>query len=44
MLQSGYAADFILTLTVESINGVNNRSTADSGPAERTPLITIPAQ
>jgi hypothetical protein len=27
MLQSGYAADFILALTVESINGVNNRST-----------------
>jgi hypothetical protein len=27
MLQSGYAADFILSLTVESINGVNNRST-----------------
>jgi hypothetical protein len=26
MLQSGYAADFILALTVESINGVNNRS------------------
>lgn len=28
MLQSGYAADFILGLTVESINGVRNRSTA----------------
>jgi hypothetical protein len=26
MLQSGYAADFILALTVESINGVRNRS------------------
>ena len=28
MLQSGYAADFILALTVESLNGVRNRSTA----------------
>jgi hypothetical protein len=28
MLQSGYAADFILGLTVESLNGVRNRSTA----------------
>lgn len=28
MLQSGYAADFVLGLTVESINGVRNRSTA----------------
>src|SRR6188768_4271154 len=28
LLQSGYAADFILGLTVESINGVRNRSTA----------------
>ena len=27
MLQSGYAADFILALTVESLNGVRNRST-----------------
>lgn len=27
LLQSGYAADFILGLTVESLNGVNNRST-----------------
>jgi hypothetical protein len=27
MLQSGYAADFILGLTVESLNGVRNRST-----------------
>jgi hypothetical protein len=26
MLQSGYAADFILGLTVESLNGVHNRS------------------
>jgi hypothetical protein len=28
MLQCGYAADFILGLTVESLNGVRNRSTA----------------
>ena len=28
MLQSGYAADFILGLTVESLNGVRNRSTS----------------
>jgi hypothetical protein len=28
MLQAGYAADFILALTVESLNGVRNRSTA----------------
>ncbi len=28
MLQSGYAADFILALTVESLNGVRNRSAA----------------
>jgi hypothetical protein len=27
MLQAGYAADFILGLTVESLNGVRNRST-----------------
>jgi hypothetical protein len=27
MLQAGYAADFILALTVESLNGVRNRST-----------------
>jgi len=27
MLQAGYAADFILALTVESINGVRNRTT-----------------
>jgi hypothetical protein len=28
MLQSGYPADFLLGLTVESLNGVRNRSTA----------------
>jgi len=34
MLQSGYAADFVLGLTVESLNGLRNRSsTAGSGRA-----------
>ena len=28
MLQAGYAADFVLGLTVESLNGVRNRSTS----------------
>ena len=28
MLQTGYAADFILSMSVESLNGVRNRSTA----------------
>lgn len=28
MLQSGYAADFILSLTIESLNGLRNRSVA----------------
>jgi hypothetical protein len=28
MLQGGYAADFLLSMTVESLNGVRNRSTA----------------
>lgn len=28
MIQSGYAADFLLGMTVESLNGVRNRSTA----------------
>jgi hypothetical protein len=32
MIQSGYAADFVLRMTVESINGLNNRSAA---PARR---------
>ena len=31
MLQSGYAADFILALTVESLNGVRNRSATALG-------------
>ena len=37
MLQSGYAADFILGLTVESINGVRNRSTAGGAMREADP-------
>ena len=36
MLQSGYAADFILGLTVESLNGVRNRSTAGGASGRRT--------
>jgi hypothetical protein len=37
MLQSGYAADFVLNLTVESLNGVRNRSTAAGGVREADP-------
>jgi hypothetical protein len=37
MLQSGYAADFILGLTVESLNGVRNRSAIGSGVREADP-------
>ena len=37
MLQSGYAADFILGLTVESLNGVRNRSTISSATREADP-------
>lgn len=37
MLQSGYAADFILGLTVESLNGVRNRSTAGGIMREADP-------
>lgn len=37
MLQSGYAADFILGLTVESLNGVRNRSTAGGMLREADP-------
>src|SRR5204863_1506681 len=37
MLQSGYAADFILALTVESLNGVRNRSTAGGMVREADP-------
>jgi len=37
MLQSGYAADFILGLTVESLNGVRNRSVAVGAMREADP-------
>ena len=37
MLQSGYAADFILGLTVESLNGVRNRSTLGGTVREADP-------
>jgi hypothetical protein len=37
LLQAGYAADFILGLTVESINGVRNRSTAGATLREADP-------
>jgi hypothetical protein len=34
MLQAGYPADFVLALTVESLNGVHNRSAAAGREAE----------
>jgi hypothetical protein len=34
MLQAGYAADFVLGLTVEALNGVRNRSTGAGGVRE----------
>jgi len=37
MLQSGYPADFLLGLTVESLNGVRNRSTAAGAMREADP-------
>jgi len=37
MLQSGYAADFVLALTVDSLNGVRNRSTGAGGVREADP-------
>jgi hypothetical protein len=37
MLQSGYAADFILGLTVESLNGVRNRSAVGGTSREADP-------
>jgi hypothetical protein len=37
MLQAGYAADFVLGLTVESLNGVRNRSTAGGAMREADP-------
>jgi hypothetical protein len=37
MLQTGYAADFILGLTVESLNGVRNRTTVGGTVREADP-------
>lgn len=37
MLQAGYAADFILALTVESLNGVRNRSVVAGALREADP-------
>jgi hypothetical protein len=37
MLQAGYAADFLLGLTVESLNGVRNRSTTGGAVREADP-------
>jgi hypothetical protein len=37
MLQAGYAADFIMGLAVESLNGVRNRSTAGGTVREADP-------
>jgi hypothetical protein len=37
MLQAGYAADFILALTVESLNGVRNRSVIAGAVREADP-------
>ncbi len=37
MLQSGYAADFILSLTVESLQGVRNRSMTGGAVREADP-------
>ena len=37
LLQSGYAADFILGMAVESLNGVRNRSTAGGAVREADP-------
>ena len=39
MLQAGYAADFILGLTVEGLNGVRNRSTAGGTVREADPAF-----
>jgi len=37
MLQSGYAADFVLGLTVESLNGLRNRSASAGATGEAEP-------
>ena len=40
MLQSGYSADFLLGLTVESLNGVRNRSTTAGAVRDADPEFT----
>ncbi len=40
LLQSGYAADFILGMSVESLNGLRNRSTAGGVVREADPAFT----
>jgi hypothetical protein len=40
LLQSGYAADFVLDLTVESLNGVRNRSIAGGVVRKADPEFT----
>ena len=37
LIQSGYAADFVLALTIESLNGVRNRSTTGGEIREADP-------
>jgi len=37
MLQSGYAADFVLALTVDSLNGLHNRSASNGAIREADP-------
>lgn len=37
MLQSGYAADFVLGLTVDALNGVRNRAATGAGVREADP-------
>jgi hypothetical protein len=39
MLQSGFAADFVLSMAVESLNGVRNRSTAAGAVREADPAF-----
>lgn len=45
LIQSGYAADFVLLMTVESINGLNNRSAAptraNTGDAQFFELVGL---
>lgn len=41
LMQSGYPADFILALTVESLNGVRNRSLAGGTTREADPAFEI---